>query len=194
MLQTLSKLQQRSLAVGLLLGVIALILALVVWPWYTQVTDAQQQIKDLVFRIQRYTRVIEGRNEVLEKVSQSKQGLDALGYFYEQSSPALASAELQAFIKNIIVSAGGVLESTQVLPQVEEDDLIHIAVNVRLTGDIPLLRSILYQIETTKPLKLVEELDLRPIRGVRNRMTGQLEDMGTVSINLQVAGYMRKAQ
>ncbi|MFI3137952.1 MAG: type II secretion system protein GspM [Methylococcaceae bacterium] len=194
MLQTLSKLQQRSLAVGLLLGVIALILALVVWPWYTQITDAQQQIKDLVFRIQRYTRVIEGRNEVLEKVSQSKQGLDALGYFYEQSSPALASAELQAFIKNIIVAAGGVLESTQVLPQVEEDDLIHIAVNVRLTGDIPLLRSILYQIETTKPLKLVEELDLRPIRGVRNRMTGKLEDMGTVSINLQVAGYMRKAQ
>jgi general secretion pathway protein M len=194
MLQKLSKIQQRILAIGLLIGVIVLIVTLVVWPWYTAVIDAQQDIKALVFRIQRYTRVIAGRNEVLDKVEQSKQGLNALGYFNDQATPALAAAELQAFIKNIIVTAGGVLESTQVLPQTEEEDLVHIAVNVRLTAEIPLLRSILYQIETAKPLKLVEELDVRPIRGIRNRMTGQLEDMGTVSINMQVASYMRKSQ
>ncbi|MEQ1636937.1 MAG: type II secretion system protein GspM [Methylococcales bacterium] len=194
MLQKLSKIQQRSLAIGLLVGAIVLILTLVIWPWYAQISSAKQEINDLVFRIQRYTRIIEGRNEVFEKVEQSKQSLNTLGYFNDQPTPALASAELQAFIKNTIVSAGGVLESTQVLPQTEEEDLIHIAVNVRLTGEIPMLRTVLYQIETAKPLKIIEELDIRPIRGVRNRMTGQLEDMGTVSINLQVASYMRKAQ
>ncbi|NOT84559.1 MAG: general secretion pathway protein GspM [Methylococcaceae bacterium] len=193
MFQKLSKIQQRSLAIGLFVGVIVLILALVVWPWYAQISSAKQEIKDLVFRIQRYTRVIEGRNEVFEKVEQSKQGLNALGYFNMQPTPALASAELQAFIKNAIVSAGGVLESTQVIPQTEEEDLVHIAVNVRLTGEIPTLRAVLYQIEMAKPLKIIEELDVRPIRGIRNRQNGQLEDMGTVSINLQVASYMRKA-
>jgi general secretion pathway protein M len=192
MLQNLSKMQQRCLAIGLFFGVIALLLALVVWPWYAQIRDAQQEIADLVFRIQRYTRVIEGRQDVFEKVEQSKQGINALGYFNDQATPALASAELQAFIKNTIVTAGGVLESTQDLPSTEEDGLVHIAVNVRLTGDTNLLRSVLYQIETAKPLKLIEELDVRPIRGIRNHMTGQLEDMGTVSVNMQVASYMRK--
>lgn len=194
MLQNLSKLQQRCLAVGLLIGVIVLILALVVWPWYAQIESAKQEIADLVFRIQRYTRVIESRGEVSEKVAQTKQAINALGYFNEQPTPALASAELQAFIKTTIVNAGGVLESTQDLPPVEEDDLIHISVNVRLSGDNNMLRTVLYQIETAKPLKLIEELDVRPIRGVRNHMTGQLEDLGTLSVNLQVASYMRKSQ
>lgn len=194
MLQNLNKIQQRSLAVGLLVSVIALLLAVIIWPWYTQIDEAQQEINRLVSRIQRYTRVIEGRNDVFTKVEQSKQNINALGYFNEQATPALASAELQAFIKNTIVAAGGVLESTQDLPPTDEDELIHIAVNVRLSGDTNMLRTVLYQVEMAKPLKLIEELDIRPLRGIRNHQTGKLEDMGTVSVNMQVASYMRKAQ
>lgn len=194
MLQNLSKIQQRCLAIGLLVSVIALILALVIWPWYAQIQAAKEEIAKQTGRIQRYTRIIQGRDEVSAKVEQSKQEINALGYFNDQPSTALASADLQAFVKNTIVNAGGVLESTQDLPPVEEDDLIHIAVNVRLSGDTNMLRTVLYAIETAKPLKLIEELDVRPIRGVRNHMTGQLEDTGTISINIQIGSYMRKNQ
>lgn len=190
--QNLSKMQQRSLAIGLLISVLGLTFALVVWPLYTQISDAKQEISDLIFRIQRYTRVIQSRGEVSTKIEQSKQSINALGYFTDQPTPALASADLQAFIKSTIVAAGGILESTQDLPPVEEEDLIHIAVNVRLNGDTNMLRAILYQIETAKPLKLIEELEVRPIRGIRNHMTGQMEDTGTISVNMQVASYMRK--
>lgn len=194
MLQNLSKIQQRCLAIGLLIGVIVLVLALVIWPWYAQIQAEKEEITKQTARIQRYTRIIQGRDDVSTKVEQSKQDINALGYFNDQPSAALASADLQAFIKNTIVNAGGVLESTQDLPPVEEEDLIHIAVNVRLSGDTNMLRTILYTIETAKPLKLIEELDVRPMRGVRNHMTGQLEDTGTVSVNIQIGSYMRKNQ
>ncbi len=190
----LSKVQQRIWALGLLFATLLMILVLFLWPWYAQLTSYQREIKDLVFRIQRYARVIDSRDEVFEKVERSRAAINDLGYFNNQETPALASAELQTFVKNIIVAAGGVLDSTQVISQVEEAELIHIAVNVRLSGDIEMLRSVLYQIEQAKPLMLIEELDIRPIRGVRNRTTGELEDSGTVSVNMQVASYMRKAR
>lgn len=191
--QSLSKSQQRHVAIGLLLAVITLVLVLLLWPWYDQIASAKQEINDLVFRIQRYARVIDSRDEVFQKVEISKNVINSLGYFNTQPTPALAEAELQTYIKNVIVAAGGELASTQVLGQSEEDELIHIAVNVRLSGDMNMLRSMLYQLETAKPLMIIEEIDLRPIRGVRNPTTGQLEDSGTVSVNLQVATYMRKS-
>ena len=194
MAMNLSKSQQRIWALGLLFGVVFLFFILIVLPWYNQINSYRQEISDLVFKIQRYARIIDSRDEVLDKVEKSRVAINALGYFNTQATPALASAELQTLIKDIIVSAGGSLDSTQVISQVEENELIHIAVNVRLTGDIPMLRSALYQMETAKPLIIIEELDIRPIRGVRNRTTGQLEDSGTVSVNLQIASFMRKAQ
>lgn len=190
----LSRMQQRFWALGLLFAVVTLLLLIVVLPWYGQISSYRQEIKELVFKIQRYARVIDSRDEVFEKVEKSRAAINALGYFNDQATPALAQAELQTFIKNIIVTAGGVLDSTQVISQVEEEELIHIAVNVRLSGDIAMLRSALYQIENAKPLMLIEELDIRPIRGVRNRTTGELEDSGTVSVNMQVASYMRKSR
>lgn len=193
MQQNLSKIQQRYIAVGLLASIIALLLLLVVWPWYAQLFSYKQDIQDLVFRIQRYTRIIDSRDEVFQKVESSKSAINSLGYFNNQPTAALVEADLQTFVKNIIVTAGGELASTQVMGQTEEEGLIHIAVNVRFTCDIPALRSLLYQIETAKPLMLLEEIDIRPIRGVRNPTTGQLEDNGTVSVNLQVATYMRKS-
>jgi len=190
----LSKAQQRAWALGLLFALVFLLILLIFLPWYNQINTSRQEIDELVSKIQRYARVIDSRDEVLEKVERSRVAINALGYFNTQETPALASAELQTLIKNIIVAAGGSLDSTQVISQVEEEELIHIAVNVRLTGDIPMLRSALYQIETAKPLMMIEELDVRPIRGVRNRTTGQLEDSGMVSVNMQIASFMRKAQ
>ena len=190
----LSKIQQRIWALGLLAAVIILLLTVLIWPWYLQIKSYQQEIKDLVFKIQRYARVIDSRDEVFDKVEKSRQAINALGYFNDQATPALAEAELQTFVKNIIVTAGGVLDSTQVIAQMEQEELIHIAVNVRLSGDMNMLRSVLYQLENAKPLMLIEELDIRPIRGVRNRTTGELQDSGTVSVNMQIASFMRKAR
>ncbi len=190
--QNLSKLQQQYIAVGLLVALVLLIIVMLIWPWYSKLSSYEQEIKELVFRIQRYARVIDSRDEVFQKVEASKNEISNLGYFNTQETPALAEAELQTFIKNIIVTAGGELASTQVLAQSEVEGLIHIAVNVRFSCDIETLRSMLYQIENAKPLMLIEELDIRPIRGVRNPNTGQLEDNGIVTVNVQVATYMRK--
>lgn len=191
--QNLSKIQQRIAALGLLLVIVVLILALLIWPWYSQLAEYKKDIQDSVFRIQRYARVVDSRDEVFEKVARSRDAINNLGYFNTQPTPALAEAELQTFIKDRVVQAGGELASTQVLGQTEEDGLIHLAVNIRLSGDIIMLRTLLYQIETAKPLLLVEEIDIRPIRGVRDPATGLLGDSGTVSVNLQVATYMRKS-
>jgi general secretion pathway protein M len=54
------------------------------------------------------------------------------------------------------------------------------------------LRSVLYEIETSKPLILVEQLDIRPARGKRNRKTRKVEVTGKLNINFQVASFMKE--
>ena len=60
-----------------------------------------------------------------------------------------------------------------------------------MNGKIEHLRSILYEIEMSKPLMIVEELDIRPVRGRRNRKTRKIEPSNKMNVNFQVASFMR---
>ncbi|MGR9053918.1 MAG: type II secretion system protein GspM, partial [Gammaproteobacteria bacterium] len=109
-----------------------------------------------------------------------------------QSTAALASADLQQVIKNAIASAGGRLTSTQVLPSKTEGEFTLIAVKVRMSCDIEALRTVLHRIETAVPLLVIDELDIRPERGRRNRKTRQIEPSNSMNVSFQVSSFMSK--
>lgn len=187
----LNKVPQSWLAAGLLLVVIILVLAGIIVPTVSRVMEYQDSIEQLVFRIQRYKRVIASQDEVFEQVEETSDQIVAQGYFSNQETVALASAELQKFIKETVSTAGGELTSTQVLPQKQQGELTRIAVKIRLSGKMDMLRSVLYEIETAKPLLIVEKLDITPVRGKRNRKTRKVEPTGNMKVNLEVVSYMR---
>ena len=187
----LSKAQQSWLAAGLLMAVIVLLLAGVIMPSVSRVMDYKDEIEQLAFKIQRYKRIIASQDEVFEQVEETSLQIVDQGYFSNQETVALASAELQKFIKEAVSAAGGELTSTQVLPQKKQGVLTRIAVKIRLSGKMDMLRSVLYEIETAKPLLIVEQLDISPVRGKRNRKTRKVEPTGMLKINLEVVSFMR---
>lgn len=191
-MQKLNKTQQRWLAVGLLFSILILLCAVIFVPWYNSINESLEKIDDQVYQIQRYQRVIASKDEVLHKVEQGRKKINALGYFFTHKTYSLAAAELQKKIKGIVKRAGGDISSTQVLPNKEQDELIRIAVKVRLVGDMEMLRSLLFEVSSEKPLMSIEDITIIPKRGKRNRITREIEETGVVTVTLEVSSYMRK--
>ena len=181
----------RWLALGLLLGIVLLLAAVVVAPLISAANDYREQAEELRFRLQRARQIVARKQSVAENLEKLKRQQQTLGFLSSRGTVALASADLQQFVKNAIADAGGQLNSTQVLPVTELDGLQKIAVKVRMKGSIEVLRHVLHEIETSVPLMRVEQLDIRPVRGRRNRKTRRLEPTNELNINFQVVTFMR---
>jgi len=191
-MQTLNDKQQRWLAIGLLLGIIVSLGLLIFMPWYNSLSKTLDDIDDQVFRDKRYQRVIASREEVLIEVEQGRKEINALGYFSAHTKPSLAAAELQKRIKEMVQHADGEISSTQVLPNKDKDGLLRITVKVKLTGDMEMLRNLLFEIDVEKPLMMIENLTIVPGPKKRNRKTRKREQTDKVVVTLEVSSYIRK--
>ncbi|RLA20317.1 MAG: hypothetical protein DRQ62_10720 [Gammaproteobacteria bacterium] len=191
-MQTLNNTQQRWLAVGLLFGIIICVAMLIIMPWLNNLNTISEDIDEQVFRIKRYQRVIASRDEVISDVEQGRKEINALGYFNTQESSSLATANLQNSIKSMAVNAGGELSSSQVLPNKDLEGLVRISVKVKLTGDMEMLRSLLYEIDIAKPLMVIENITVVPAPKKRNRKTRKSEQTGNIVVTLEVSSYMRE--
>lgn len=187
-----NKLSQRWLALGLLVLVILVFSFLVVMPIINKGLELNESKQALAFRLQQYERVLATKDRVAANLDQIKQAYAEQGYLNSQDTSALASAELQEFIKKTIVEAGGQLSSTQVLPVSTKDEFTRITISVRMTGTSEVLRTVLYNIETSAPLIVIDQIDIRPMRGVRNRTTRQLDLSNELNVNFQAVSFMRK--
>jgi general secretion pathway protein M len=182
---------QRWLALGLFLFVFLLVIFVAIVPLVSTGLDYYQQKQELTFRLKRAKQIVARKQTVLEDVENIKQQYQQLNYFSTQNTVALASADLQKFIKSTISSEGGELTSTQVLPSTSENGFKRISVKVRMAGDAEILRSVLYEIESSVPVMIVDQIDIRPVRGKRNRKTRKIEPSSKLNINFQATGFMR---
>jgi general secretion pathway protein M len=182
---------QRWLAVGLLVFVALLFILAIVVPIVNKGLELNETKENLAFTLQKYERILAEKDSVVANIEAIKQQHEDQGYFNNQGTSALASAQMQEFIKQAIVQAGGQLSSTQVLPPNNKDNFNRITVSVRMTGNIEVLRSVLYKLETATPLIVIDQLDIRPMRSIRNRVTRQIEPSNGLNINFQAIGFMR---
>ena len=186
------ELQQRWIAVGLLIAVVLVIILVLIVPVVSKEMELNETKNNLVFRLQQYERILAKKEAVIDSMAKIKQQHEKQGYFNSQTTDALASAEMQEFIKKAIVDAGGQLSSTQALPVSNKDKFSRITVRVRMTGNSEVLRAVLYKIETSTPLIIIDQIDIRPMRGKRNRTTRQIEPSNELNINFQAVSFMRK--
>ena len=183
---------QRWLAVGLLIAVVLIIGLVVIVPLVSKGMELNETKNNLVFRLQQYERILATKDSVIAGMAKIKEQHEKQGYFNSQKTDALASAEMQEFIKKAIVEAGGQLSSTQALPVSNKDKFSRITVRVRMTGNSEVLRAVLYKIETAKPFIIIDQIDIRPMRGKRNRTTRQIDPSNELNVNFQAVSFMRK--
>ncbi|MEY3289042.1 MAG: hypothetical protein RLZZ419_1284 [Pseudomonadota bacterium] len=184
--------QQRWLAVGLLIAVVIVFILIIIVPVVSKEMELHEAKNNLIFRLQQYERILAKKDAVIASMTNIKPQQDKQGYFNSQATDALASAEMQEFIKKAIVDAGGQLSSTQALPVNNKDKFNRITVRVRMTGNSEALRAVLYKIETSTPLIIIDQIDIRPMRGTRNRTTRQIESSNELNVNFQAVSFMRK--
>ena len=84
------------------------------------------------------------------------------------------------------------MSSTQALPVSNKGKFSRISVRVRMTGNSEVLRAVLYKIETFAPLIIIDQIDIRPMRGVMNTTTRQIEPSNDLNVNFQAVSFMRK--
>ncbi len=192
MIAALTSGQQRMLAIALLVVVVFSLLLLLIEPVVTKLDQYDETIDELAFRIKRYRKIIATSDQIFDQVEATRLKIAEQGYISTKNSEALVSAELQQFLKDAISQGGGRLISTQVLPSKKEGELMRIAVKLRLSGTIEMLRNLLYDIETEKPLLIIEQLDINPQRARRNPKTRKIEASDQLNISLMVMEYMRK--
>lgn len=192
MIKANSKQMQRWLAVGLLVGAILIVSLVVMVPVVNKGLALHETKNNLVFKLQQYERILAGKEAVIVSMNAIKEQYQQRGLLNSQGTGALASAEVQEFIKKAIVEAGGQLSSTQPLPVSTKNEFSRITVSVRMTGTSEVLRAVLYKIETSTPLIIVNQIEIRPMRGVRSRTTRQIEPSNELNINFQAVSFMRK--
>lgn len=183
---------QRWLAVGLLLLVCATVVFAVLMPLISAGLAYHEEKNDLLFRLQRQQTIAGRETLVAEQLEQIKQQFLEQGYFSNSSTEALASAELQNIVKTAVADAGGQLTSTQGLPGRMTDGFLREAVKVRMTGSMEALVSVLHTIETAIPVLIVDQLDINPVRGTRNRKTNKVEPSDQLNVSFQVVSFLRR--
>lgn len=184
---------ERWLAIGLLLVVIGFISFVIILPLVNQGLALHEEKNALGFRFEQHERILARKQSVIDEMETLKSQFADQNYLSTQNTSALASAELQEMIKQAIIEAGGQLSSTQGLPVVTKNNFNRIPINVRMTGNSEVLRAVLHKIETATPLVVVEQIDIRPMRGVRNKTTHQIDPSNELSVNFQAISFMKKS-
>lgn len=182
---------RRWLAVGLLIAVIAAFIFAVLVPLVSTELAYREEKNDLLFRLQRQQAIAARESAVVENLEAVKQQFQEQNYFSNSDTEALASAELQNIVKTAVTEAGGQLTSTQGLPGKEEGGFFHIAVKVRMTANMETLSAVLHTIETAVPVLIIDQLDITPVRGARNRTTNKIDPSMQMNVSFQVVSFMR---
>ena len=152
--------KKKRLAIGLLAGSVALVLAtfaLPVWLVHRHYDDALEQIEQ---RLTRYERLAATRPELQAKL-EAVRAINSRKYFLKSSAASLAAAEIQERAKNFVEANGGRPISVQVAAPRDDGRFKQLTVTVQLNANITALRKILYAIETSEPYLFIDNVMIR---------------------------------
>jgi general secretion pathway protein M len=136
----------------------------------------------------KYQDLLASKNKVVSANQTMKAALARTeAQFLSGSSPAVASAELQEILKNLVKVHGVQMTSAKVLPPREAGPYLEVPVQVQLTATISQLVSLLYLLEHEKKLLFIPDIDINAPRWAK----GEKGD-APLQINLVISGVIKK--
>jgi general secretion pathway protein M len=157
----------RSLAI--LVAVLIILLGSLLVPWWEKMAFYDDRIEQMATRIGKYESML-ARKPLLEAELQGLQRLqNRTNYHLSAGTPALAAADLQQRVKRAVEGNGGRLVSTQNLTDPKDEKLVEVVIRVRMNGDVGSVARVLYELESGKPLLLVDNLTIRSSKRYRGR-------------------------
>lgn len=172
----------RALAAGILVLIVVAVYMMIVSPLvdlYDARADRLQSRVDLAQRLAISARDLprlRASAEQLEK-DPSKGTVLLTG-----GSPAVAAAQLQTTVKEIVENSGAHLISSEILAAEAVESFQRVGLHVSFAGDLSLLTSVLRGIETSHPAMFIDNVEIRSSANAG-------EDSGALAIAFDVYGF-----
>ncbi|MET0090082.1 MAG: type II secretion system protein GspM [Candidatus Thiodiazotropha sp.] len=175
----------------LLLGVL-LILVLVVglftWLWSGLLDGYREMAEDARYRTAQFLRIAQRQDELQADLNAPQLQAQIRQNYLTGEAPGVAYASLQQQIKELIAGIGGLVLSTQLVqqPQDEEQVTEKIMVRVRMQGDTLVLQKVMQALEERRPLMFFEQLNIQAPAKVKEDEAEKLD------IRFDIYGYFWK--
>ena len=190
--------RQRRVCIAVLSALVLLPLVLVTaigLTWLERMQTLERGIQGDLDRLQRYQRLV-ATLPALRQALADEQSNDAFkAYYFDADTPAIAGAQLQSEVQDMVRSAGARPVSAQVLPSNEQDDPPRVRVRIQLQGTTEQLFDVLYRVESARPFLLIDQLSIRSQarsnqrRGRTARRTARPDNQDQLTVRLDIFGY-----
>ncbi|MCK5871586.1 MAG: hypothetical protein KAG26_02070 [Methylococcales bacterium] len=182
--------KSRWVAIGLLIAVIGAIGGGIVYPLVSMGLEYREKRQDAIFNVRRYKKILSKKEALRHNFEQLKTKYSQHNYFYTRNTIALASADLQAFISQVISNSGGQVIRKNSSAKKLEDNFTRITIDVTMNLTIEALRSIFYEIETVTPLIIIDQVRIKAAPKKRNAKTRKLESNGQLTVNFKASSFV----
>lgn len=186
------------LAWGIVILLPILLVASVALPWTQRLVGLDEAIADAEDQLSRYRRLIATLPLLRAEIDEVNSNEDFKAFYFEAPTPALAGAELQRKVQDIVNAAAGRLISTQLLPQQEDEHPPRVRVRAQIQGSTETLLRCLYEIERARPFLFVDQISVRssarpelPERVVRGRRVRRARpnQAAELTVRLDIFGF-----
>ena len=184
--------RDRWLALGLLLGVLALAYLLLIHPWWTRpMREIQSRIDTLQERELRIRRELEQAPQVRAELERLRAAMDEAPGFMPQPGVELATAALVQRLEQAVLEASPgnrscAISNRSPIAGQRTDQYPRATVQVRLRCGNPELAAVLYSLETGTPRLFVDNLN---ILSQRHTLTAGASS-GGVDVSFDLSGYL----
>ncbi|SDX15097.1 type II secretion system protein GspM [Thiocapsa roseopersicina] len=182
----------------LLLSVPLLVIGGLAAAWSSEMSSLSVRIADSEDQLVRYRRMIRSLPELRAELERVRANESFKAFYFDAPTPALAGAELQRQVQDIVTAASGRLISTQILPGPPEESPPRVRVRTQIQGSTETLLDVLYNFEQARPFLFVDQVSVRssarpqqPAADPRGRAIRRppVNPAGELTIRLDIFGF-----
>ncbi|MFZ1539109.1 MAG: type II secretion system protein GspM [Chromatiaceae bacterium] len=164
-------------------------------PWHQRMTELESETESVIDQIMRYERLIATIPRLKAELDRERNNQEIKAFYFDAPTAALAGAQLQSTIQEMVQAAGARLINTQFLPAEPNELPPRVRIRTQIQGDTNAMLDVLYSIEHARPFLFVDQLSVRSTtrreRRVRRQGANDLpaETNQELTIRLDVFGY-----
>lgn len=182
-----------------LIGVPLLLMVAVGLPWASRLSTLNETIADREAQLSRYQSLIRSMPQLRTELERAQNDEAFQAFYFKAQTQALAGAQVQTQIQEIVNSASGRLISIQILPEEKQEGPPRIQVRTQIQGSTETLLDVLYRLEQARPFLFVERLSVRSsareVTGVGGEVARRARPMapaagGELTLRLDISGFV----
>ena len=166
--------REKWLVLGAVAAVIVFVMAkFYLFPYWDTMSEANEKIQVDSRRVANYRRVLHGQDSVKSALEAAKRNMQSIEEgLLKNESDALATAEMQGLLKQIVLAKGLMLRRADLQPVKSiSADYSKVSTRVELVGAADQLVNLLVGMQTSERILAVEEVRLTPAEagGIKNK-------------------------